>query len=386
MKKLRGLLGTGAMLLAGIASAQVKNMPGGPRVNQLNLHEGVTPIAHDVIWLHWMMLIICTIIFIGVFGTMAYSIIMHRKSRGAVPAKFHENTAVEIAWTLIPFLIVIGMALPATRTVVAMKDTTHSDLTVKVTGYQWRWGYEYLDGPAAGVQFLSSLSTPRAQIDGQAPKDEFYLMEVDKPLVVPVNKKVRVVVTAADVIHSWAVPDFGVKQDAIPGFLRDTWFRADKIGSYRGQCSELCGKDHAYMPIVVKVVSQADYDKWAADQKKAMASATEDPNKKWTKAELFARGEKVFSANCVACHQANGKGIPGTFPALDGNKKFVLAPMKGQILTELNGHPGTAMAAWRDQLNDIQLASVITYTRNAWGNAGKGPDPVVQPTDVKALR
>ncbi len=386
MKKLRGLLGTGAMLLAGIASAQVKNMPGGPRVNQLNLHEGVTPIAHDVIWLHWMMLIICTIIFIGVFGTMAYSIIMHRKSRGAVPAKFHENTAVEIAWTLIPFLIVIGMALPATRTVVAMKDTTHSDLTVKVTGYQWKWGYEYMDGPAAGVQFLSSLSTPRAQIDGQAPKDEFYLMEVDKPLVVPVNKKVRVVVTAADVIHSWAVPDFGVKQDAIPGFLRDTWFRADKIGSYRGQCSELCGKDHAYMPIVVKVVSQADYDKWAADQKKAMASATEDPNKKWTKAELFARGEKVFSANCVACHQANGKGIPGTFPALDGNKKFVLAPMKGQILTELNGHPGTAMAAWRDQLNDIQLASVITYTRNAWGNAGKGPDPVVQPTDVKALR
>ncbi|OYV47003.1 MAG: hypothetical protein B7X10_04600, partial [Burkholderiales bacterium 21-58-4] len=198
------------------------------------------------------------------------------------------------------------------------KDTTHSDLTVKVTGYQWKWGYEYMDGPAAGVQFLSSLSTPRAQIDGQAPKDEFYLMEVDKPLVVPVNKKVRVVVTAADVIHSWAVPDFGVKQDAIPGFLRDTWFRADKIGSYRGQCSELCGKDHAYMPIVVKVVSQADYDKWAADQKKAMASATEDPNKKWTKAELFARGEKVFSANCVACHQANGKGIPGTFPALDG--------------------------------------------------------------------
>ncbi|MEO6984567.1 MAG: cytochrome c oxidase subunit II [Paralcaligenes sp.] len=386
MKKLRGLLGTGAMLLAGIVSAQVKDMPGGPKVNQLNLHTGVTPIAHDVIWLHWMMLIICTIIFIGVFGTMAYSIIMHRKSRGVVPAKFEENTAVEIAWTVIPFLIVIGMALPATRTVVAMKDTSSSDLTVKVTGYQWQWGYEYMDGPATGVQFLSHLSTPRAQIDGRAPKGEFYLMEVDKPMVVPVNKKVRVVLTAADVIHSWAVPDFGVKQDAIPGFLRDTWFRADKIGNYRGQCSELCGKDHAFMPIVVKVVSQADYDKWAADQKKTMASAADDPNKKWTKDELFARGEKVFGANCVACHQATGKGIPGTFPALDGDTKFVLAPMKGQILTVLNGHPGTAMAAWRNQLSDIDIAAAITYTRNAWDNAGKGPDPVVQPTDVKALR
>ena len=386
MKKLRGLLGTGALLLAGVASAQVKDMPGGPKVNQLNLHQGVTEIAHDVMWLHWMMLIICTIIFIGVFGTMLYSIIMHRKSRGVVAAKFHENTAIEIAWTIIPFLIVIGMALPATRTVVAMKDTSSADLTVKVTGYQWKWGYEYTDGPAAGVEYLSNLATPREQIQGKAPRDQFYLMEVYKPMVVPVNKKVRVVLTAADVVHSWAVPDFGVKQDAIPGFLRDTWFRAEKVGTYRGQCSELCGKDHAFMPIVVKVVSQADYDKWAADQKKAMASAADDPNKKWTKEELVARGEKVFGANCVACHQANGKGIPGTFPALDGDAKFVLAPMKGQILTVLNGHPGTAMAAWRNQLSDVEIAAAITYTRNAWSNAGKGPDPVVQPADVKALR
>jgi cytochrome c oxidase subunit 2 len=311
---------------------------------------------------------------------------MHRKSRGAVPAKFHEHVGIEIAWTVIPFLIVIGMALPATRTVVAMKDTSSSDLTVKVTGYQWKWGYEYVDGPAQGVKFLSNLATPRDQIIGTAPRTDLYLMEVDKPLVVPVNKKVRIVLTANDVIHSWMIPEFGVKQDAMPGFLRDTWFRAEKIGTYRGQCAELCGKDHAFMPIVVDVVSQEDYEKWAAGEKKALASAADDPNKEWTKDELVARGEKVYAANCVACHQANGKGLPGTFPALDGSDKYVMGPMKDQILTVLNGHPGTAMAAFRDQLNDVEIASVITYTRNAWSNAGKGQDPIVQPANVKALR
>lgn len=386
MKKLRGLLGTGALLMAGVAGAQIQDMPGGPRVNQLNLHEGVTSIARDIVWIHWMMLIICAIIFVGVFGVMFYSIIMHRKSRGATPAKFHEHVGIEIAWTVIPFLIVIGMALPATRTVVAMKDTSSADLTVKVTGYQWKWGYEYLDGPAQGVKFLSNLATPRDQIEGSAPKGNLYLMEVDKPLVVPVDKKVRIVLTANDVIHSWMVPEFGVKQDAMPGFLRDTWFRAEKIGTYRGQCAELCGKDHAFMPIVVEVVSQEDYEKWTAEQRKALASAADDPNKEWTKDELVARGTQVYAANCVACHQANGKGIPGTFPALDGGDKYVLGPMKDQILTVLNGHPGTAMAAFRDQLNDVEIASVITYTRNAWSNAGKGKDPVVQPADVKALR
>ncbi|SHI06506.1 cytochrome c oxidase subunit II [Pollutimonas bauzanensis] len=386
MKKLRGLLGTGALLMAGAAGAQVEDMPGGPRVNQLNLHEGVTQIAHEIMWIHWMMLIICAVIFVGVFGVMFYSIIMHRKSRGAVAAKFHEHVGIEVAWTIIPFIIVIAMALPATRTVVAMKDTSSSDLTVKVTGYQWKWGYEYIDGPAQGVKFLANLATPRAQIDGTEPRGNLYLMEVDKALVVPVNKKVRIVLTSNDVIHSWMIPEFGVKQDAMPGFLRDTWFRAEKIGTYRGQCAELCGKDHAFMPIVVEVVSQADYDKWAADQKKALAAAADDPNKKWTKEELIARGQQVYTTTCVACHQATGKGLPGTFPALDGDEKFVLAPMKGQILTVLNGHPGTAMAAFRDQLNDVEIASVITYTRNSWGNAGKGKDPVVQPADVKALR
>ncbi|HEX7386405.1 MAG TPA: cytochrome c oxidase subunit II [Castellaniella sp.] len=386
MKMVRGLLGMVAWFWATLAVAEVKDMPGGPKVDQLNLPWGVTPIAHDIYDLNWMIMIICTVIFIGVFGTMLYSIIVHRKSKGFKPAKFEENMAVELAWTIVPFLIIVSMAIPSTRTVVSMKDTSSADLTVKVTGYQWKWGYEYLDGPAAGVHFLSNLSTPEAQINNLEPKSNTYLMEVDHPLVVPVNKKVRVIVTADDVIHSWAVPDFGVKQDAIPGYLRDTWFRAEKVGTYRGQCSELCGKNHAYMPIVVEVKSDADYAQWAKQQKAAMAAATEDPNKTWSKEDLIAKGKEVFTTTCVACHQANGMGIPGTFPALNGDTKFVLAPMKGQILTELNGHPGTAMPAFRDQLSDTQLAAVITYTRNAWDNAGKGPDPVVQPKDVLALR
>ena len=386
MKKLRGVLGTGAMLMAGAASAQVTDMPGGPRVNQLNLPPGVTEIANDIMWLHWMMLIICTVIFIGVFGVMFYSIVMHRKSRGAKASKFHEHVGVEVAWTVIPFLIVIAMALPATRTVVAMKDTSSADLTIKATGYQWKWGYEYLDGAAKDVKFLSTLSTPRTQIMGAEPRSNTYLMEVDNELVVPVDRKVRIIVTSADVIHAWMVPDFGVKQDAIPGFLRDTWFRATKTGTYRGQCAELCGKDHAFMPIVVRVVSQEEFDAWANEQKQALASAADDPTKEWTKEDLMARGEKVFAANCVACHQANGKGMPPTFPPLDGDEKYVLAPKQGQIDTVLNGHPGTAMAAFRDQLNDVEIAAVITYTRNAWSNAGKGPDPVVQPADVTAQR
>ncbi|MFC4445108.1 cytochrome c oxidase subunit II [Castellaniella denitrificans] len=386
MKMVRGSLGMIALSWATAAGAQVQDMPGGPAVNQLNLHTGVTPIAREIYSLHWMMLIICTLIFIGVFGVMLYSIIRHRKDKGHKAAKFEEHIGLELTWTVIPFLIIVGMAIPATRTVVAMKDTTSADLTIKATGYQWKWGYEYLDGPATGVRFLSNLSTPQDQIDGKAPIGNTYLMEVDHPMVVPVNQKVRVVLTAADVIHSWMVPELGVKQDAIPGFLRDTWFRADKPGIYRGQCAELCGKNHAYMPIVVEVKSQEDYAQWAAQQKTAMAAAAEDPNKTWSKDELIAKGKEVFSTTCVACHQANGQGIPGTFPALNGDVKFVLAPMKGQIETVLNGHPGTAMAAFRDQLSDTQIAAVITYTRNAWDNAGKGPDPVVQPSDVKALR
>ena len=371
-------------MMASGAALAVGDSIGGPKVNQLNLTEPVTTIASQIQWLHWMMLAICLVIFIAVFAVMFYSIWAHRKSRGAVPATFHESIGVEIAWTIIPFIIVIGMALPATKTVVAMKDTSNADLTVKATGYQWKWGYDYLNGEGEGIGFLSNLSTPAAQLNGTEPRGNNYLLEVDNPLVVPVNKKVRVVTTANDVIHSWMVPAFGVKQDAIPGFVRDTWFRAEKIGEFRGQCAELCGKDHAYMPIVVKVVSQEDYTKWVDDKKKEMAALADDPNKVWTADELKTRGEKVFASNCVACHQATGKGVPGTFPALDADPT-VLGPKEKQIETVLKGRPGTAMASFA-HLSDVELAAVVTYTRNAWSNAGKGTDPVVQPADVKAAR
>ncbi|MFM7008089.1 MAG: cytochrome c oxidase subunit II [Betaproteobacteria bacterium] len=385
MKKLRGLLGACAMFWIGAVSAQVKDMPGGPRVNQLNLPEGVNQIARDVAWLHWFMLIVCLVIFVAVFGVMFYSIWAHRKSKGHKPATFHEHMGVEVAWTVIPFLIVIAMALPATRTVVAMKDTSGADLTVKITGYQWKWGYEYIDGPATGVKILSNLATPRAQIEGREPKSPTYLMEVDNPLVVPVGKKIRVAVTAADVIHSWMVPELAIKQDAIPGFVRNSWFRAEKVGEYRGQCTELCGKDHAFMPIVVKVVSEADYAKWADEQKKLLAAQADDPNKEWTGPELIARGEKVYAANCVACHQGSGKGVMGAFPALDGSK-IVMGPKAENIQILLKGKPGTAMQSFAAQLNDVEIAAVITYTRASWTNAGKGQDPVVAPADIKAAR
>lgn len=385
MMKFKRLLPACALLLSsGVAHAQRVDMPGGPAVNQLNLTTGVTPIAADIAWLHWMMLIICLVIFVGVFGVMFYSIWAHRKSKGAKPATFHDNVTVEIAWTVIPFLIVIGMALPATRTVVAMKDTSGADMTVKVTGYQWKWGYEYLDGPAEGVSFLSNLSTPQAQIYNLEPKGEFYLMEVDNPLVVPVGQKIRVVVTAADVIHSWMVPDFGVKQDAIPGFLRDTWFRAEQVGTFRGQCAELCGKDHAFMPIVVEVLSQQDYLAWAQQQQAALATPIDDPNKEWTTAELVARGESVYNAQCIACHQATGKGLPPAFPALEGSP-IVMGPMAANIEIMLKGVSGTAMQSYA-QLSDADIAGVITYTRQSWANAGNGVDPVVQPAQVREAR
>ncbi len=301
MMKLKGYLLTAcALLMTGLASAQVQDMPGGPKVNQLNLTTGVTQIARDVAWLHWMMLVICLVIFVGVFGVMFYSIWAHRKSKGAKPATFHEHVGIEIAWTVIPFLIVIGMALPATRTVVAMKDTSGADMTIKVTGYQWKWGYEYLDGPATGVELLSTLATPRAQIQNLEPKGEFYLMEVDQPLVVPIGQKVRIVVTAADVIHSWMVPDLGVKQDAIPGFLRDTWFRAEKVGVYRGQCAELCGKDHAFMPIVVSVVTKEDFAAWAAERQAKMAGVVNEPAPSETAGALAAQQPLNDGVNKIA--------------------------------------------------------------------------------------
>lgn len=373
----------GAMLLAaGLPSWAVVDSQGGPAVLQLNLQTPVTQIAQQIYSIHTLMLIICLVIFIAVFGVMFYSIFKHRKSVGHKPATFHESTAVEIAWTVVPFLIVIGMALPATKTVVAMKDTSNADLTIKATGMQWKWGYDYLKGEGEGINFLQNLATPAAQItDSTQVKSDNYLIEVDNEMVVPVNKKVRIVTTANDVIHAWAVPAFGVKQDAIPGFVRDTWFKAEKIGTYRGQCSELCGKDHAFMPIVVKVVSAEDYTAWVDGKKKEMAAQADDPAKVWTVDELKVRGEKLYAANCAACHQANGKGVPGAFPALEGSA-MVVGPKAPQIDILLNGK--NAMPAWKSVLSDTEIAAVITYTRNSWSN--KAAENIVQPAEVLAAR
>jgi cytochrome c oxidase subunit 2 len=367
--------------LAAWAANAVGDLPGGPAVNQLDLHPPVTRIAADQQWLHYFMLAICLIIFIGVFAVMFYSIVKHRKSRGAKPANFHESTTVEIVWTVVPFIIVILMALPATRVVVAMKDTSAADITIKATGIQWKWGYDYLKGEGEGIAFVSTLDpSHRAMSDAGKPQGDNYLLKVDNPLVVPVDKKIRIVTTANDVIHAWMVPSFGVKQDAIPGFVRDTWFRAEKIGDYYGQCAELCGKEHAYMPIHVKVVSQADYSKWVAEQKKAMQAAADDPSKVWELAALVARGEKVYQANCAACHQASGKGA-GPIKALDGSD-IVKNDAARQIQILLNGAANGAMPAWR-QLSDTEIAAVVTYTKNAWSNAtGK----LVQPSEIAAAR
>jgi cytochrome c oxidase subunit 2 len=347
-----------------------------------NLPSPVTRIAGEIHDLHVIMMAIIMVIFVLVFGVMFYSIYAHRKSVGHKAEHFHENTTVEIIWTVVPFVILIGMSWPATKTILNLKDTTSPDITIKVTGYQWKWGYDYLKGEGEGIGFLSNLFTPQEQITGKATKGEHYLLEVDNPLVVPVNKKVRVLLTASDVIHAWMVPAFGVKQDAIPGFVRDTWFRADKEGTYRGQCAELCGKDHGFMPIVVEVVSAEKYSAWVGEQRKKLAAAADDPNKKWNLAELKARGEKVYAANCVACHQADGSGVKGAFPRLDGSP-LVNGPRGRHIEIVLNGKQGTAMAPFAKQLSDTDVAAVVTYERNSWSN--KTGD-VIQPGEIKSAR
>lgn len=379
-KRLQSLMLGASLLMAGMPSWAVVDSQGGPAVRQMNFQPPVTGIAEEIYSLHNMMLIICLVIFVGVFGVMFYSIFKHRKSLGHKPATFHESTAVEIAWTVVPFLIVIGMALPATKTVVAMKDTSNADLTIKVTGMQWKWGYDYLHGEGEGISFLSALSTPREQVvDPTKVKNDNYLIEVDNPVVVPVNRKVRLVLTANDVIHSWMIPAFGVKQDAIPGFVRDTWFQAERTGVYRGQCAELCGKEHAFMPIVVNVVTDEEYTAWVDGKKKEMAAKADDPNKTWTIDELTKRGEKVYASNCVACHQANGKGVPGSFPALDGSK-IVNGPKADNMNIVLNGKGG--MPPWKGVLSDTEIAAVITYIRNSWSN--KAPENIIQPAEVLA--
>ncbi len=289
---------------------------------------------------------------------------------------------MEILWTVIPTIILLVMVWPVTKALIAMRDSTSADITIKATGYQWKWGYDYVKGEGEGIKFKSALSTPRDQIEGKAPKGEHYLLEVDNHLVVPVGKKVRILTTAEDVIHAWFVPAFAVKQDAVPGFIRDTSFRADREGTFRGQCAELCGKDHGFMPIVVDVVSAEKYSAWVAEQKTKMAAVADDPAKVWTLDELKTRGESVYTQNCAACHQATGKGLPPAFPALDGSK-IATGPKDAHLNIVLNGKPGTAMAAFGKQLSDAEIAAVVTYERNAWGN--KVGD-MMQPAEVKAAR
>ena len=377
---------TRAGLVAGLAIGAVahaaNDLPGGPAVNQLNLHPAASRIAEAQHDLHWFMLIICLVIFVAVFGVMFYSIFKHRKDKGYKPATFTDSVKVEIAWTVVPFIIVILMALPATKVLVAQKDTTNSDLTIKITGYQWKWGYDYLKGEGEGIGFISTLdNSHRVMSDSGKPQGDNYLLKVDNPLVVPVDKKIRIITTANDVIHAWAIPAFGVKQDAIPGFVRDNWFRADKVGDYYGQCMELCGKEHAYMPIHVKVLSAEDYSKWVEGEKKKLAAKADDPSKVWNLADLVARGEKVYAANCAACHQVNGKGA-GPIKAVDGSPIVLDSDASKQIAIMLNGAGNGAMPAWK-QLSDTEIAAVITYTKNTWSNK---TGQVVQPAQIVAAR
>ena len=367
------------LLAAGVGIVLLSFAGGAAADYVLNLRQGVTPISHEIYGLHMLILWICVAIAVVVFTAMFISIVLHRKSRGAKPAQFHESTTVEIIWTIVPFLILVGMAIPATKALVMMEDTSNSDLSIKVTGYQWKWGYDYLD---EGVSFISTLTTPREQINNQQEKGENYLLEVDNPVVVPVNKKVRLMITASDVIHAWWVPDLGMKKDAIPGFINEMWFKAEKEGTYRGQCAELCGRDHGFMPIVVVVKNEADYRQWLTDQKQQMNAASAGADRDWSMAELMERGKKAYTSSCAACHQASGGGVPGTFPALKGSA-IATGPKAAHVDIVMHGKPGTAMSAFADQLNDIDLAAIITYERNAWGNS---TGDLVQPSEIKAAR
>jgi cytochrome c oxidase subunit 2 len=376
------LLSAGA--LVGSAAHAVSDLPGGPSVRQLNLAPPVTKIAEEQYFLHWMMLIICSVIFVAVFSVMFYSIWKHRKSVGYKAATFHESATVEIIWTIVPFVIVILMALPATKVLVAQKDTTNADLTVKATGYQWKWGYDYIKGEGEGLSYISTLDVSHRVMSNEGAKGDVpnnYLLKVDYPLVVPVNKKVRVITTANDVIHAFMVPAFGIKQDAIPGFVRDTWFRAEKVGDYYGQCAELCGKEHAYMPIHVKVLSAEDYSAWVVGEQKKAAAKMDDPSKVWTMEDILKRGEKVYASNCAACHQANGKGA-GPVKPLDGAAPVLDADHNRQISILLHGQNNGAMPSWK-ALSDTDIAAVVTFTKNNWSNK---TGQLVQPAEVLALR
>ncbi|MGB5541747.1 MAG: cytochrome c oxidase subunit II [Gammaproteobacteria bacterium] len=371
-RTLCGLWGAATLLLAGHAFAGLSDT--------LNLRQGVTDISHKVYDLHMLIFWICVVACVAVFAVLIYSIMTHRKSKGAVPATFHESTTVEIIWTTIPFLVLVGMAVPATTTLLALEDTRDSDMSIQVTGYQWKWKYDYLD---EDISFFSALATPREQIEGAAEKGENYLLEVDNPIVVPINKKIRFLITSNDVIHSWWVPDLGWKQDAVPGFINDAWTELKEPGTYRGKCAELCGKDHGFMPIVLVAKTEEDYAAWVAEQKGAKAAEAEAAGKTWTMDDLMAKGEQVYGSACASCHQANGQGIPGVFPALTGGA-IATGPVAGHIDIVVHGSKkNPAMQAFGQQLGDADLAAVITYERNALGNS---TGDMVQPSDITAAR
>lgn len=360
------LLGAVLSMLAGSAQAAYG----------LNLKAPVTEIASQIYDLHMLIVYVCLAIFVVVFAVMFYSIYKHRKSVGHQAVQFHEHHMLEVVWTIIPALILIAMAVPATKTIFAMKDTSAADMTVKVTGHQWKWEYDYLD---KDVRFISTMSTSLDQINGKAEKGENYLLEVDSPMVVPTGKKVRVLLTAQDVIHAWWVPEFGVKQDAIPGFIKEVWFKVDKEGTYRGQCAELCGKDHGFMPIVVEAVSEEKYNEWIASKQEAAKTADAGADKEWTKEDLMVAGKAAYEKNCAVCHQANGAGMLPAFPALTGSK-VATGAIEGHLEIILKGK--NVMPKWT-MLSDVDIAAVTTYERNALGNA---VGDVLQPAAVKAAR
>jgi len=343
---------------------------------QLNMTEGVTAVSQSVYNLHMIILGICVIIGVVVFGVMFYSMFMHRKSRGANASNFHESTTLEFAWTIVPFLILFGMAFPATSTLKKIYNTDNADMDILITGYQWKWKYEYL---GQDVSFFSNLSEKsRAQIYSKDKKSDDYLLDVDEPVYIPVGKKVRFLVTAADVIHSWWVPDLAVKRDAIPGYVNESWTFVEEPGTYVGQCAELCGKDHGFMPIVVKAVPQAEFDQWLADKQASARAVAEAAKQQLSFDELYAQGEAVYNARCAACHQANGQGLPGVFPAIAGSA-VATGDLAGHLEVVLNGVPGTAMQAFAEQLTPVEAAAVITFQRNAFGN---NMGDTVQPIDV----
>ena len=363
-------LGPVLMLMSAAALAA------GGEVNQINMSPGVTEVGREIYDLHMLILGICTVIGVGVFGVMFYSIYYHRKSRGVTPATFHESTKVEIAWTVIPFFILIGMAFPATTTMLEIYNTEDAELDILVTGYQWKWKYEYLNENGENVAYFSNLRTPQSEIYNTEQKGEHYLLEVDEPVVLPANTKVRFLITANDVIHSWWVPELAVKKDAIPGFINEAWTMTGEEGVYRGQCAELCGKDHGFMPIVVNVVSKDEYATWVASKEAEAAEIKELMAKTFTLEEQMERGKAVYNQSCLACHGANGEGGVGTPIA---GSPIATGDVAGHLEIGINGVPGTAMQAFGGQLNDVDMAAVITYQRNAFGN---NMGDTVQPIDV----